>query len=175
MLKRSVLNWNGRKNVNVEIKIGKRKRNHWNCKNRLEELKQETIANFQPNLDQSQNFNQNTNQSIYRAKPPKLPYFNERDDLDAYLERLERYAKVQNWPIGDWAINLASLLTGKALNVYSSLHIDDANKYNTLKLALCKWFNLTPSGYRYKFRTTKPDRNESASQYVNKLSNYLDG
>ncbi len=41
-----------------------------------------------------------TNQSILEGLVhPKLPFFNvSRDDLDAYLERFERFATSQNWP-----------------------------------------------------------------------------
>ncbi|KAJ8038938.1 hypothetical protein HOLleu_16504 [Holothuria leucospilota] len=109
-----------------------------------------------------------------KAKPPKLPCFTDKDDLDAYLDRFERYAKVQNWAEGEWAINLASLLTGKALYTYSTLPVSEANEYQSLKLALLKRFNLTPTGYKTKFRTCKPDLNETASQYVTRLANYFD-
>ncbi|KAJ8035594.1 hypothetical protein HOLleu_19322 [Holothuria leucospilota] len=109
-----------------------------------------------------------------RAKPPKLPCFTDKDDLDAYLDRFERYAKAQKWIEGEWAINLASLLTGKALYTYSTLPVSEANEYKSLKLALLKRFNLTPNGYKTKFRTCKPDHNETASQYATRLANYFD-
>lgn len=46
-----------------------------------------------------------------KARAPKFPLFiQERDDIDAYLQRYERYAKIQKWPDTEWAINLSALL-----------------------------------------------------------------
>ena len=109
-----------------------------------------------------------------RAKPPKLPLFNEdRDQLDMYLQRFERYAAAQNWNRDEWALNLSSLLTGKALNVYSSIPIEDAHQYEILKFALLKAYNLTEDGYKQKFRTSKPDNCETAMQFIARLNDYI--
>ena len=44
---------------------------------------------------------------------PKIPAFEEnRDNLDSYLERFERFAKGQKWDPADWAIRLSALLKG---------------------------------------------------------------
>ena len=49
----------------------------------------------------------------FPGRVPKLPIFqDETDDLDAYLQRFERYADSQGWPEENWAVNLAALLTG---------------------------------------------------------------
>lgn len=109
-----------------------------------------------------------------KAKPPKLPCFSESDDLDAYLDRFERYAGAQKWERQDWAINLSSLLTGKALFTYGTLPSSEANDYDRLKLALLRRYNLTPDGYKIKFRSSKPDKNETATQFVSKLCKYFD-
>ena len=38
-----------------------------------------------------------------KAKMPKLPYFNEqKDDMDAYLRRFERFATSMGWPNAEW-------------------------------------------------------------------------
>ena len=55
--------------------------------------------------------------SKHRSKGPKITAFDERDDIDSYLRRFERYAEVQHWDKSEWAIYLASLLKGKALVV----------------------------------------------------------
>ena len=42
-----------------------------------------------------------------RARAPKLPFFDDdKDDIDSYLHRFERYAKSQDWDPDTWAINL---------------------------------------------------------------------
>ena len=82
------------------------------------------------------------------AKAPKLPVFNDtRDDLDAYLQRFERYATCQHWRWESWAVNLSTLLSGKALDVYSRLSSNDANDYDKLKEVLLRRFRTTGEGF----------------------------
>ena len=53
---------------------------------------------------------------------PKLPKFEiQKDDTDAYIERFERFARSQGWREDTWAVSLSSLLTGKRLEVYTSM------------------------------------------------------
>ena len=74
-----------------------------------------------------------------KAKLPKLPAFCDgKDNMDAYLKRFERFAKIANWPESEWATNLSALLQGKALEVYSRLSADDAVVYERLREALLK-------------------------------------
>ena len=108
-----------------------------------------------------------------KARAPKLPSFTEKDDLDAYIERFERFATCQKWDRADWAVNLSALLTGKALEVYSRLSVDDAKDFQKLKEALLKRYQLTEEGFRHKFRESKAEEGESPGQYVVRLSNYL--
>ena len=76
-------------------------------------------------------------------KLPKLPVFDDsKDTIDAYLERFERYANIQQWERGDWAIALSALLSGKTLEVYARLSSDEAMDYTKVKSALLKRYNL---------------------------------
>ncbi|XP_064649953.1 uncharacterized protein LOC135501648 [Lineus longissimus] len=107
-------------------------------------------------------------------KPPKLPYFNEtHDDMDAYLQRFERYAETQKWPQEQWAMNLSALLKGKALEVYARLPSEDALDFAKLKAALLIRFELTVEGFRKRFRTYKPEMGETFLQFSSRLKNYL--
>ena len=109
-----------------------------------------------------------------KAKIPKLPSFNEeRDNMDSYLKRFERFATNAKWPKGEWATNLASLLQGKALDVYSRLSSEEATDYDKLSDALLKRYQLTEEGFRQKFRSSKQEIGETAGQFVVRLSNYL--
>ena len=93
-----------------------------------------------------------------KARTPKLPVFIDgKDDLDAYLERFERYATTQEWKKEDWATDLSALLTGKALGVYARLSVDDAVDYDKVKEALLKRYQLTEEGFRVKFRESQPE------------------
>ena len=105
---------------------------------------------------------------------PKIPKFEEeKDDMDAYIERFERFAKSQKWQEETWAISLSSLLTGKGLVVYTSMPMDQALDYKALKTALLKRYNLTEEGFRTKFRESKPDQGETVFQFVARLDRYF--
>ena len=64
-----------------------------------------------------------------RAKAPKLPSFVDgKDDVDAYLQRFERFAATAKWEMTGWASKLSALLSGRALEVYSRLSDPDCMK-----------------------------------------------
>ncbi|KAJ8050432.1 hypothetical protein HOLleu_03637 [Holothuria leucospilota] len=110
----------------------------------------------------------------YRAKAPKLPHFNEgTDDLDAYLQRFERYSRNQGWDRKEWATNLSALLHGKALDIYSRMPFEESGDYDTLKAALLKGFQLTDTGFRDQFRSARPVQGETAQQFAVRLRNFL--
>ena len=109
-----------------------------------------------------------------KAKLPKLHAFCEgKDNMDSYLKRFERFALNAGWNKDEWATNLSALLQGKALDVYSRLSSVDAVNYDALKDALLTRFQLTGEGLRVKFRTGRQESDETASQFVVRLSNYL--
>jgi hypothetical protein len=108
-----------------------------------------------------------------RIKGPKITAFDERDDIDSYLRRFERYAEVQHWEKSEWAIYLASLLKGKALDVYARLPTDEAQNYGSLKDALLKRYLMTEEGYKKRFYHSKPETGESPQQFITRLSSYL--
>ena len=71
------------------------------------------------------------------AKSPKLPSFiDEKDELDSYLLRFERYAENASWEKDTWAIKLSALLTGRAMDVYTRMSVADDSDYDKLKKAL---------------------------------------
>ena len=109
-----------------------------------------------------------------RSLRPKLPKFEEKDDMDAFLERFEKFAIAQKWPQEQWAISLSPLLTGNGLQVYSSMSADTVNDYMALKKALLKRYELTAEGFRTKFRDCKPEKGETAFQFVARITRYLD-
>ena len=105
---------------------------------------------------------------------PKLPKFDEdKDDMDAFLERFERFAVNQSWPEEQWAVSLSPLLTGKGLQVYSSIPATEANDFKGLKTALLKRYQLTEDGFRNNFRTSIPESGETVFQFVARLSRYF--
>ena len=106
------------------------------------------------------------------AKSPKLPSFiDEKDELDSYLLRFERYAENASWEKDTWAIKLSALLTGRAMDVYTRMSDADAN--DKLKKALLTRYNYTEDGYRKRFREATPETEETPDQFVIRLKNYL--
>ena len=108
------------------------------------------------------------------AKSPKLPSFiDEKDELDSYLLRFERYAENASWEKDTWAIKLSALLTGRAMDVYTRMSDADASDYDKLKKALLTRYNYTEDGYRKRFREATPETKETPDQFVIRLKNYL--
>jgi len=107
-------------------------------------------------------------------KAPKMPYFEEEKDfMDSYLNRFEKFATSQNWDESNWALCLSPLLRGRALDVYSMMSKDDVNDYKKLKSALLKRYQLTADGFRKRFRSSRPEPGESPVQFITHLENYL--
>ena len=108
------------------------------------------------------------------VKKPRLPAFQDRkDDLDAYIKRFERFATTAGWPENEWAMTLSTLLTGRALDLYSRLPIEKADNYKELKLALLHRYDFTEEGFRTKFRTAQVDEGEKYSQFAQRIAGYL--
>ena len=58
------------------------------------------------------------------AGNPKLPYFEEnKDKMDSYLSRFDKYAVANIWDRSIWAAYLSALLKGRALEVYDRLSV----------------------------------------------------
>ena len=92
---------------------------------------------------------------------------------DNYLLRFERFATVAGWEKEAWATQLSPLLSGRALEVNSSLSQDETMDYERLKLTLLKRYDFTEFGYRRRFRDAKPEEQESPGQFIVRLKNYL--
>ena len=87
------------------------------------------------------------------AKSQKFPVFiGEKDELDSYLIRFERYAENASWEKNTWAITMSALLTGRAMDVYTRMSDADAKDYDKSKKALLTWYTYTEDGYRKSFK-----------------------
>lgn len=113
--------------------------------------------------------------NVMETPKPKLPIFNEQvDDVDAYLDRFERYASANKWERDNWGVYLSPLLTGKALEAYISLPTTQVNDYDEVKKVILLRYMLTEEGYRKKFRETHPDKSETVMQFSSRISRYFD-
>jgi len=109
-----------------------------------------------------------------KIKGPKMASFEERDDMGSYLYRFERYAELQKWKRDDWAVYLAALLKGKALDVYARMSSEFVSDYEELKKALLKRYALTEEGYKQRFYDSKAERGESPQQFIVRLDSYFE-
>ncbi|XP_068206234.1 uncharacterized protein [Palaemon carinicauda] len=100
--------------------------------------------------------------------------FCDTDDITAYLVRFEKVAVSLNWERKSWSVQLASLLRGKALDIYTSLSDDVTSDYASLKEALLKGFKKTSDWYRTAFKTAKMDSKSTYEQYLNMLFRNFD-
>ena len=108
------------------------------------------------------------------VKMPKMPPFNDGEDITAYFIRFEQMANVCKWPADSWAVRLGLLFQGNALKVYSSLPPDIMNDYEALKKAILKAYKKTPDQYRKDFRFAKISSKENYSQFLVSLYRLFD-
>lgn len=95
----------------------------------------------------------------------KLPMFKDGDDIFAFLFRFEHMMELTKVPDADRSIHLGSLLTGKALNIYSTASLSTIKDYYMLKHILLRGFSRTPDNLRAEFKKMTPGPNESYTQY----------
>ncbi|XP_070184620.1 uncharacterized protein [Littorina saxatilis] len=106
-----------------------------------------------------------------RPQYPKLPMFKEdKDDIDSFLFRFETHAKANKWNDSEWATYLSAYLEGGALSLFHSLFSTGTLSYEDLKKELLKKFQCTREGFREKFRSTKPEADESFGTYVTRMT-----
>ena len=125
------------------------------------------------NLGHRPESSQNTNRSS--GNKPKLPTFNEKvDQIDGFIHRFEMHATAVGWDKSTWCSALANLLTGKALEVFTSMKVENAGNYDILKESLLKRFEFTEDGFSKRFRACKPEEGENFTSFINRLKHYLD-
>jgi len=94
-------------------------------------------------------------------------------DLNSFLVRFELTAKSYGLPEQLWSIEFSKSLDGEALDVFEQLSEENRLNYTSLKLALCKKYNLTESGYRTRFKNARSNPNENQNDFVERLRKYL--
>lgn len=83
-----------------------------------------------------------------------LPKFNE-DDVDTFFSLFERLANMMKWPEKDQTVMLQCVLTGKAQKAISALSAQEGQKYQKIKGAVLRAYELVPEAYRQKFRNMR--------------------
>ena len=83
----------------------------------------------------------------------KLTKLTESEDIEAFLTTFERMMRVYGVREDRWAFKLAPQLTGKAQQAYAALNADDAAKYEEVKSAILRRYDISEETYRQRFRT----------------------
>ena len=95
----------------------------------------------------------------------QMPKFAEHN-VDEYLVSFEKAAAINEWPENRWAALLYATLTGKGLQVFSELPIDDCSDYTKLKAALLDAYHVVPEVHRSRFHNLKIQGNETYSEFA---------
>ena len=98
-----------------------------------------------------------------------VPKFNEKDP-ETFFSMFERVAEVRKWPESARTLMLQCVLTGRAQEAYSCLSPADSQKYDLVKSAVLKAFELVPEAYRKRFRTWRKMENKTNLEFARDLS-----
>ncbi len=101
-----------------------------------------------------------------------IPRF-EGKDVECFFLFFERVADARNWPDGERMFMLQSVFTGKAQEAYSSLSVEDATDYLTVKNAVLRAYELVPEAYRQKCRSWKKTDSQTHVEFVHDISMYF--
>lgn len=71
--------------------------------------------------------------AMVNVQRPSLPVYHDGEDIGNYLVRFERVAELLDIDHESYPVRLGSLLTGRAVNVYTSLSSEITSNYLFLK------------------------------------------
>ena len=107
---------------------------------------------------------------VAKLPKPVLQKFIEKDNVESYLEMFERVAAQQEWPKETWDTQLVGLLSGDALDSYSSLAPASAKNYDLVKAAILKLYDVSAETYRQRFRTETLKPTESCMNFALRIT-----
>ena len=100
----------------------------------------------------------------------KLTRLGEADDIEAYLVTFERTMEAYEVDGARWSFMLAPQLTGKAQQAYAAMAADSARRYDVLKAAILRRYNINEETYRRRFRETKLKAGKTPRELAIRLS-----
>ena len=100
---------------------------------------------------------------------PTLQKLSVDDDIEHFLEMFERTAKQREWPEDVWAMQLAGLLTGKAMAAYANLSTESAHDYQAVRQAILRRYQVNAETHRQQFRQDRKKANESYGEWADRL------
>ncbi len=94
-----------------------------------------------------------------------VPQFRE-SEVDSYFSAFERIAISLRWPKDVWSLLLQCKLIGKALEVCSTLSLEESVKYDSVKSAILRAYELVPEAYRQRFRGHKRNSTQTFVEFA---------
>ena len=104
----------------------------------------------------------------------KLTKLTDGEDIEAFLKTFERLMEAYEVPKEHWAYRLAPQLTGKAQQAYAAVSSDSAKKYDDVKTAILRRYNINEETYRARFRATKRKDGECYTELAIRMSDLLE-
>ena len=105
-----------------------------------------------------------------RSEPEvKLTKLTDQDDIEAYLTTFERMMIAYEVDKSRWAFKLAQQLTGKAQQAYAAMPIAESGKYDEVKEAILRRYEIDEEAYRYRFRSVKKEPEETNRELAVRL------
>ena len=109
-----------------------------------------------------------------RIPKPMLQKFTEKDDIESYQWICSRELReAQEWPREIWVTQLAGLLSGNALDCYSSLPSDRSMDYDYVKATILRRYEVTTEMYQRRFREATQELIEPYQNFAECLGNRL--
>ena len=104
----------------------------------------------------------------------KLQPFEEGEDVEQYLTKFQKIMEMQNYDIETWTNRLHPLLTGKALETFHRLDVDEAADFEIVRREILQRYRKDAEYYRRKFRESTKETDETFPQYVTRMERYID-
>lgn len=94
-----------------------------------------------------------------------VPQFRETE-VDSYFSAFERIATSFHWPKEVWSVLLQCRLFGKAQEICSTLSLEESLKYDSVKTAILRAYELVPEAYRQRFRKHKKNPMQTFAEFA---------
>ncbi len=94
-----------------------------------------------------------------------VPQFRETE-VDSYFSAFERITTSLHWPKEVWSLLLQCRLFGKAQEVCSTLSLEESLKYESVKSAILRAYELVPEAYRQRFRKHKKSPTQTFVEFA---------
>ena len=93
------------------------------------------------------------------------PPFQEKD-VDKYFIHFKKNATSLEWPKKVWTLLIQNVLIGKARKINLALPVEKSARYEEIRQAILKAYELVREGYRQKFRNCKKQDSQTYVEFA---------